>query len=85
MVKPNAISRDGSKGDRHTSELLVQPPTTRYTQCANELLEINRPILVFIKHVEYVVCELSGIAKRKELLVYATKLGLVELTRWTVF
>jgi len=41
--------------------------------------------LVGIENVENIVCELSRIAEREELFVDATELGLVEMTRRTVF
>jgi len=65
-------------------ELFVQAATTGYTEGADEFLKVDRTVLVFVKDVEYIVCELARVAKREELLVYATKFGPIEVARWTV-
>lgn len=74
--------RSGRRG--HTLELLVQTAATRDAEGADELLKVDRAVLVFIKDVEHIVCELAGITEREELLVYATELGPVELSGRTV-
>ena len=68
----------------HTLELLVQATATCYAEGADELFKVDRTVLVFVKDVEYIVCELAGVAEGEELLVYATELGPVEVARWTV-
>jgi hypothetical protein len=51
---------------------------------ADKLFEVDRAVLVRVEHVEDIVCKLPRIAKGKELLVYPTELGLVELAGRTV-
>jgi hypothetical protein len=55
-----------------------------HAECTDELFKVDRAVLVRVEHVENIVCELAGIAKGKELLVYPTEFGLVELTGRTV-
>ena len=69
---------------RHTFELFVQASATRYAEGADELLKVDRTVLVLVKDVEYIVCELAGVTKGEELLVYATELGSVEVARRTI-
>jgi hypothetical protein len=69
---------------RRTFELLIEMAATCYAEGTDELFEVDCAVLVRVEHVEYIVCKLAGIAKWKELLVYAAELGLVELARGTV-
>ena len=67
-----------------TLELLIETAATGDAQGADELLEVDCPVLVLVKHIEYIVGELGGVAKGEELLVYPTELGLIEVARGTV-
>ena len=69
---------------RHTLELFVEAAATCDAEGADKLFEVDRPVLVFVKNVEDIVCELAGVTERKELLVYATEFGPVEVAGWTV-
>lgn len=68
----------------HTLELFVQTAAACDAECADELFKVDCPVLVFVKDVEDIVCELAGVTERKELLVYVTEFGAVELAGWTV-
>lgn len=68
-----------------TFKLLIQSSSAGDAQCANELFEIDRAVLVIVKHIKHIVGKLAWVAKREELLVYPRKLVLVELSAGTVF
>lgn len=72
----------GMKG--HTLELFVQAAATGDAESADELFKVDCPVLILIKDIEDIVCKLAGVTERKELLVYATEFGAVELAGWTV-
>jgi len=69
---------------KRTLKLLIKCAATGDTQCRNELLEIDSPVLVFIEHVEHIICKLCGIAKGKKLLIYPRELCPIQSTRWTI-
>lgn len=62
-----------------TFELLVQSTTTCDTESTNELLKIDRPVLVLIEHIEDIIRKLTRISEREELLVDPAEFCLVEL------
>lgn len=66
-------------GNARTFELLIEAPAACNTQSTDELLEIDRAILVLVEDIEDIVRKLVRIAEREELLVYPAELGLVEL------
>lgn len=65
-------------------QLFVQSAPAGDAQGADELLKVDGPVLVFVKDVEYVLCERRRVAEREELLVDARELGLVKHTRGAV-
>lgn len=73
-----------AKQVKRTFKLLVKRTAAGDTQCRNELLEINSPVLVFVEHVEHVICKFCGIAKWEKLLVYPREFGPIQSTRRTI-
>jgi hypothetical protein len=67
-----------------TLELLIDATTACDAERADELLELNGAILVFIEDVEDIVGEFAWVAEWKKLLIYSAEFSSVELTRWTV-
>jgi hypothetical protein len=65
--------------DGRTLELLVEPATAGDAERADELAEVDGPVLVLVEDIEDVVRELARVAEREELAVDAPELGLVEL------
>ena len=73
------------RGERGlTFELLLQLTTTGDGECADELLEVDCPVLVLVKDIEHVFRECGWIAKGEELFVDLAELLLVELARRAV-
>ena len=79
VVGNRAITIDIVKLKR-PAQLLIKATTACNTQCANKLLEIDRPVLILVEYIEHVLCEGRGVTEREELLVYAGKLSLVQHT-----
>ena len=64
---------------RRTLQFLIQSASAGHAQSTYELFEVDSSIFVRVEYVENIVGEFSGIAKGKELFVYFTEFGLVEL------
>jgi hypothetical protein len=69
---------------RRTFQLLVELPSARDRESADELLEVDRPVLVLVEHVKDVFGKLAGVTKWEELFVYPAELGLVERSRGAI-
>ena len=67
-----------------TLKLLIKCTATGDTQCRNEFLEIDSPVLVFIKHIEHIICKICGITKGEKLLIYPRELGPIQSARRTI-
>ena len=68
-----------------TLELLIQSSTGRDRESTDELLKVDSAVLVLVKDLEDVVCELARVAEGEELLVDLAELGFVELAGGAVF
>lgn len=83
-TRSDAMYQVQAKQAKCTLKLFIKCTATGDTQCRNEFLEIDSPVLVFIKHVEHIICKLRGIAKGKKLLIYPREFGPVQSARWTI-
>jgi hypothetical protein len=64
-----------------TFKLLVEPATAGDTECTDKLFEVDRPVLVLVEYIKYIICKLCRIAKGEELFVYPRELCLVKRAR----
>lgn len=77
MFQKGQMGLSNEAGEVRTLELLVQSSATRDAESTDELFKVNGTIFVLVKDVEDIVCKVSWISEREELLIYTTEFGLV--------
>lgn len=65
-------------------ELVLHLAPGRDAQRADELLKVDGPGFIAVKHVEHIICETRRVAEREELPVDFLELVLGEHARWAV-